>query len=179
MDTTVTGIFPDPQLARLAVAHLHDAGFASNQVRIVDHGARDRHQFIRERTADTKRAVLFGIGFGTLVGALTGTLLSGLFDTGLAIAIGALVGALGGAVLGTVVGRSTTTQMGDELENQVDAGNVLVSVTTDAAHGQQALDVLARDGGVNMVSTSATFRAGVLPVAHPGEPQEEIAPKQS
>jgi outer membrane lipoprotein SlyB len=178
MDTTVTGIFPDRQLATAAVAHLREAGFPEERVRIVDNQARDRHEFIRSRTADTKRAVTFGIVFGTLVGGATGALLSGVFAPVPSIVIGALVGAVGGAVLGTLVGRATTTQIGDEIEHQVDAGNVLVSVTTDSEHGQRALEVLAKDGAVNMVSTAASFRAGVLPVAQPGEPQEEIEPRR-
>jgi uncharacterized membrane protein len=178
MDTTVTGIFPDRQLAAEAVAHLRDAGFRAEQLRIVDDQARDRHEFIRARTADTKRAVAIGVVFGTLVGAATGALLSGVFDPVPAIVVGAMVGAVGGTLLGTLVGRSTTSQIGDEIEHQVEAGNVLVSVTTDSAHGQRALDLLAQDGAVNMVSTAASFRAGVLPVAHPGERQQEIEPRR-
>lgn len=178
MDTTVTGIFPDRQLAAVAVAHLRDAGFGPEQVRVVDEGSRDRHEFIRARTADTGRAVTFGIVFGTLVGAGTGALLSGVFEPVPAIVVGALVGAVGGAVLGTLVGRATTTQVGDEIEHQVESGNVLVSVATDSERAQQALDVLARDGAVNMVSSAASFRGGVLPVAQPGQRQEEIEPRR-
>ncbi len=175
MDTTVTGIFPDRQLAAEAVAHLREAGFRA--VRVVDGSARDRHEFIRARTADTRRAVGFGAVFGTLVGLLTGALLGGVFEPAASIVVGGIVGALGGTILGLLVGRTTTTQVGDELEHQVDAGNVLVSVTTDSVQGQKALELLAKHGAVNMVSTAASFRAGVLPVAQPGEPQEEIQPK--
>jgi hypothetical protein len=178
MDTTVTGLFPDRKLAATAVAHLRDAGFAAEQMRVVDEGSRDRHEFIRARTADTRRAVGFGAVFGTVVGAGAGALLSGVFELVPAIVVGALVGALGGVLLGTLVGRATTTQIGDEIEHQVEAGNVLVSVKTDSQRGQQALELLARDGAVNMVSTATSFRAGVLPVAQPGEPQEEIEPRR-
>jgi outer membrane lipoprotein SlyB len=177
MDTTVTGIFPDRQLAATAVAHLREAGFAAAQVRVVDERSRDRHEFVRDRTADTRRAVGFGIAFGTLVGGVAGALLSGVFAPVPSIVVGALVGALGGTVLGTLVGRATTTQVGDEIEHQLDAGNVLVSVETDSERGQRALELLARDGAVNMVSTATSFRAGVLPVAQPGEPQEHVEPR--
>lgn len=177
MDTTITGIFPDHRLASMAVAHLRNAGFGPHQVRIVDAQAHDRHQFIQQRTSDTKRAWGFGMVFGPAMGLLAGVLLSGVFDPVLAIGGGLLVGVLGGTVLGLLVGRVTTTQMTDEIEHQVEGGNVLVAVDTDSAHSPQALELLAKDGAVNMVSTAASFRAGVLPVAHPGELQEELPPK--
>lgn len=176
MDTTVTGIFPDRRRAALAIAHLREAGFAHEDLHMVDATAVDRHEFIQTQTADTKRGVILGIVIGTLLGLLTGLMLGigRVFAPTPAAIIGALVGAIGGTILGTLVGRATSTQMEDELEHQVEAGNVLVSVTTHGDHGQRALDVLARDGAVNMVSSAATFRAGVLPVTEPGRPQEEI-----
>jgi hypothetical protein len=177
MDTTVTGIFPDHNLADEAVADLKSAGFRPEQLRVVDSAAPDRHEFVEARTADTKRAVVFGVAFGSLAGLTTGALLSGVFAPPAPWIVGLLVGAVGGTILGSFVGRATTTQMGTELEHQLDAGTVLVSVTTDSEHGEKALEVLAKDGAVNMVSTAATFRAGVLPIAQPGDQQEEVPPK--
>jgi hypothetical protein len=174
LDTTVTGIFPNRQLASTAVENLVHEGFPAEQVRIVSAQSEDRHEFIEARTADTKRAVEFGIVFGTLVGALTGVLLSSAFGLWPAVGGGILVGAIGGTILGTIVGRATTTQVQDELEHQVDGGTVLVSVQTDADHGPKALELLAKEGAVNMVSTAASFTAGVLPVNHPGGAQQEL-----
>lgn len=174
MDTTVTGIFPDHKLADEAVSHLKSVGFRPEQLRVVDSEAHDRHEFVEARTADTKRAVVFGIAFGTLAGFTTGALLTSVFAPPAPLLVGALVGAVGGTILGSMVGRATSTQMGTELEHQLDGGTVLVSITTDSEHGQKALEVLAKDGAVNMVSTAATFRAGVLPVAKPGHLQEEV-----
>lgn len=177
MDTTVTGIFPDHQLASLAVAHLQAAGFPVPEMRVIDADAYDRHEFVSARTADTMRGWQFGIIFGPVLGLVAGVLLSGVLGLLLAIAFGALVGIVGGTILGLLVGRATTTQIKDEIEHQIDSGAVLVSVNTDAEHSPKALEVLARDGAVNMVSTAASFRAGVLPITQPGFRQQEIPPK--
>jgi hypothetical protein len=177
VDTTVTGIFPDHQLAAEAVAQLKTAGFRSEQLRVVDSRAKGRHEFIAARTADTRRAVIFGIVFGSLAGVASGALLTGVFEPAGALIVGALVGIVGGAILGSLVGNTTTTQIGTEIEHQVDAGSVLVSIDTDSASAPRALEVLTRTGAVNMVSTATTFRAGVLPITPPGELQQQIEPK--
>jgi phosphohistidine swiveling domain-containing protein len=177
MDTTVTGIFPDQHLARQAVSHLLSEGFGRDQVRVVDAAARDRHHFIEKRTEVTKRASTLGLVIGPTLGLLAGVLLIGVFEPLPAILGGLAVGVLGGTVLGLLVGRATSTQMQDEIEHQVDNGNVLVSVYTDAASSERARTLLAEDGAVNMVASAVSFQAGVLPVAQPGALQEELPPK--
>ena len=163
METTVTGMFPDQQTASLAAASLVRAGYASERVRIVNSHTSDRHQFIQAKTSDAKRAVILGVVFGSMLGSLAGAALAGVLDIAQAAAIGCLAGAAGGAVLGLAVGRSTKSQVQDELEHQVDAGTVLVSVITDEAGGLTALQLLTQDGGTSIVSTAATFTAAVLP----------------
>jgi hypothetical protein len=177
MKTTITGMFPDHQLARLAVANLRSVGFRRRQVRIVDAAARDRHEFIAERTGVARRVWRFGLIFGPAAGLLAGVLLSGMFAPLSAIVVGVTIGSLGGLALSLVVGRTTATQMREEIEHQVEVGTVLVSVRTDGAHSSQARSVMADGGAVNMVSSVAAFRAGVLPVAPPGDVQEQRPPK--
>jgi hypothetical protein len=175
MDTTVTGIFPDRQHAAEAVARLRDAGFGTDQVQLVDEGAPERHEFVQARTADRGRAVAFGIVFGSLVGLLAGALLGSVFEEpSRALLFGGAVGAVGGGVLGLLVGGATRSQVGGEIERTLDAGRAIVSVATDGAHQQRAYDVLAKLGAVNLVSSPATFRGGVLPIAPAGQPQEEV-----
>jgi hypothetical protein len=164
VDTTVTGMFADRQAASLATASLLAAGFRSDQVRVVHAGTRDRHQFIAARTADAKRAVLLGAAAGALGGTLAGVWLAPVLGWVQALSFAGL-GTLGGALLGLVVGRSTKSQVQDEMEHQVDAGVVLVSVSVvaDAARGASALELLAKAGGSSVVSTAASFTAAVLP----------------
>lgn len=163
MDTTVTGMFPSKKLASLAAESLVRAGFRRDQVRVVSATTPDRHQFINKKTADAKRAVILGIVFGAIGGVLAGASLAGVFGLVRASVVGGLAVAAGGALLGLAVGRSTKSQVRDELEHQVDAGTVLVSVTTDETRGPSALELLTQEGGTSMVSTAATFTAAVLP----------------
>lgn len=162
MDTTVTGLFPDRQAASLAAARLVMAGFTDDQVRVVHSNTRDRHEFIDGKTSDAKRAVLLGITFGAVGGTVAGALLATMLGMVQAALLGGLAIAGGGALLGLAVGRSTKSQIQAELENEVDAGSVLVSVTTDDALSARALELLAKEGGASVVSTAASFTAAVL-----------------
>lgn len=163
MDKTVTGVFPDHEAASRVTASLIEAGFRREQVQVVHSNSSDRHRFIDKTTADARRAVVLGILYGAVGGTLAGFLLAGVLGTVRAGVIGGLAIAAGGAVLGLVVGRSTKSQVQDELEHQVDAGTVLVSVTADEAQSPRAMALLAPEGGPNLVSTGSTFTASVLP----------------
>jgi len=165
MDTTVTGLFENQRRASLAAIQLLGAGFRKEQVRVVGANSPDRHEFIDRKTSDTKRAVILGVLFGALGGVVAGAGLASVFGLIEATMVGGIAISVGGAVLGFLVGRATTTQVQDEVEHQVDSGGVLVSVTTDREHAPKVLELLAREGGTSMVSTAATFTAGVLPVA--------------
>jgi len=107
--------------------------------------------------------VMLGLGLGAFGGAAAGALLTSVLGFGLAALSGSLAAALGGGVLGLVVGRTTKSQVRDEIEHQVDAGTVLVSVITDEARQDSAMKLLAKEGGASVVSTAATFTAAVLP----------------
>jgi hypothetical protein len=163
MKTKVTGVFPDQAQASHAVERLSNAGFGFDQVREVNAATSDRHELIGERTADARRAAIMGTVFGVVAGALTGAALGGLFGLWQASLVGGLAAAAGGALLGFLVGRTTKGQVQDELEHQVDAGTVLVSVTTDGEHEAAVRELLSGQGGTSMVSTATSFTAGVLP----------------
>lgn len=166
MDTTVTGIFPNQDLAALAITRLVQAGFAAEKVHVVDGKAPDRHEFIDSQTSDTKRAVVLGVLFGTVGGVVAGGGLSLVFGLPHWTLIGGIAIAIGGTVLGFLVGRATTTQVADELEHQVESGTVLVSVTTDTTRGPEALTLLTKEGEASIISTAATYTASVLPANH-------------
>lgn len=163
MNTIVTGLFPNRRRAMLAAKNLMHAGFQPAEVRLVNAKTPGRHEFIDEMAADTKRSVILGVSFGAFGGVVAGAALAGVFGLVQATVVGGLAIAVGGAVLGWLVGRATTTQVRDELEHQIDGGMVLVSVSTDSAHGPEAVDLLAGIGDGTMVSTAATFTAGVVP----------------
>ena len=163
MNTTVTGIFPNQRQAARVSAWLETLGFRRDQIRVVSARTPDRHEFIDDRSSNTRRAVILGAIFGVIGGSLTGVALAGLFGLVKSVVVGGLAAAMGGALLGLGIGRAPADQVREELEHQVDAGTVLVSVTTDEAHKLVVLDLLAKEGGTSVVSTSVSFAAGVLP----------------
>lgn len=166
MTQSVTGIFADRGAAETATHSLVAAGFRRDQIHILDARNLGRRSWIARRIVDTKRAVLLGLFVGGAGGAIAGMLLGSNGTAVLtATALGCGVAALGGALLGTVVGRSTSSQIQSELEHEVDAGKVLVSVTTDEAHAALLGSILAREGHSCVVSSTTSFRAAILPSA--------------
>jgi hypothetical protein len=159
MNTCVTGIFPDRPNADLATRALVAMGFRRDRVEILDASSAGPRRRIALRVADTGRA----IASGALLGAIGGAGSAWLAGVGaLAVLVAGLALALGGAALGMAIGRSTTSQVRAELEGELRAGRVLVTVTTDAAHAALLASILARDGGTSVVSSRATFRAAIL-----------------
>ena len=163
MDTTVTGLFPDTGSASRATARLLQTGFAAEQIHIVTADSPDRHEAIDKEVADTKRGIELGLVFGPIAGAVAGGALGGVFGLFPSVGGGVVVGLLGGGLLGLLVGRATTTQVKDEIEHQIDAGTVMVTVKTDGERAPHVMDVLASQGGTGLVATAASYTAAVLP----------------
>jgi hypothetical protein len=159
METCVTGIFSDRATANVATRALVAVGFRRDNVEIVDASSVRRRTRIALRVADSRRAMATGALLGGIGGAGS-ALLAG--TGGVTALVAGLALALGGALLGLVVGRSTTSQIRAELEGELDAGRVLVTVTTDAAHAALLTSILAADGGTSVVSSRASFRAAIL-----------------
>lgn len=163
MNKSVTGIFADRSTAELATANLLAVGFRRQQVAILDASNLGRRSWIAIRIANTKRAMLLGAMLGGIGGAIAGSMLG---TSGGKVALLSLVAGVmlagGGAALGTLVGKSTARQVQAELEHQVDAGRVLVSVTTDDAHAALLGSILARGGSPYVVSTRTGSIAATL-----------------
>lgn len=163
MNRTVTGIFADRAEADRIHHALLAAGFHPGQVRVLDREHLGRRSWFERRIASTGRAVMLGTVVGSLGGAIAGVQL-GLFGGGpvAAALLGGAVLGFGGALLGVVIGRSTSSQIRAELVSAVDAGRVLVSVTTDPAHAPLLQSILAKEGGSSIEAGLAHFRASVL-----------------
>jgi hypothetical protein len=171
MDTTVTAMFPNQQMALMATASLAQSGLRSEQVRLVSAATADRHDFIERETSDSGRGTILGVSLGVVAGAWAGFALGDVFGWLPAIAVGVLLGGLGGAVLGQTVGRVTRNEVQTQVEEEVDAGTVLVSVETDGEHAVKILGLLEVAGGRAMVTTATSYTVGVA--AHPGSPSQE------
>jgi hypothetical protein len=159
MDTCVTGIFSDRITADLATRALLAVGFRRHHVEILDANSVAPLRRIAWRVADTRRAMTMGAVLGGL-GGVSSAVLAGFSGVTALFAGGAL--ALGGAALGMAIGKSTASQIRTELEGELRAGRVLVTVTTDAAHSALLASILAHDGGTSVVSSRTSFRAAIL-----------------
>jgi hypothetical protein len=71
-----------------------------------------------------------------------------------AVVIGGGVATLCGSLIGILVGLVTACLMNNEIERMLQAGTVLVSVTSDAAHGSHLIGLMVGDGGATMVSSA-------------------------
>jgi hypothetical protein len=159
METCVTGIFSDRATANAVTRALVAVGFRRDNVEILDASSVGQRRRLARRMADAQRAMITGALLGG-VGGCGSALFAG---AGIAVVIAAgLALALGGAALGLVIGRSTTSQIRTELQRELEAGRVLVTVTTDAAHSALLTSILAGDGGASVVSSRASFRAAIL-----------------
>ncbi len=159
MDTCVTGIFSDRAAADVATRALVAVGFRRDHVEVLDASSVRRGRRVALRVADTRRASTAGALLGGIGGAGS-ALLAG--TGGVAALAAGLALALAGAALGMAIGRSTTSQIRAELDGELDAGRVLVTVTTDAAHSALLASILAGEGGASVVSSRASFRAAIL-----------------
>ncbi len=162
MNTIVTCLFQDREHASAANRRLVEAGYTVGQMRTIEARTPDRLAFITLRTSDGRRAAVLGAVFGCIGGFAAGALLgmhSGIWQAAL---IGAAVATVGGTLLGILVGFVTASQMKNELDSLVQAGTVLVSVTSDAAHSPDLIGLMVRHGGAAMVSSATTFTAGAL-----------------
>ena len=125
METTVTGVFADPQAAQRAMQMLGSAGFAQERIDRIDHATPDYHHKVGQETSDLARGAMLGAALCACGSALAGAGLSGIWESTLlrGAAIGAVVGAVVGAAagaagaaavsaLGTIPGKGTPSQSG-------------------------------------------------------------------
>lgn len=166
METTVTGVFADPQAAQRALQMLGSAGFGHERIDRIDHDTPDYRQKVGQETSDLARGALLGAALCAFGSALAGAGLAGIWESTLlrGAAFGAVVGAVVGAAVGLLIGSATGHQVQEEYEHMLEGGAVLLAVNTDAAHATQARAILAQAGGT-MLST-AVHRT------HPGVRQQ-------
>lgn len=144
---TVVGMFSDVITARSAVRMLESSGFAADRVGMVNDNIRQAREVAGAYSPQ-----------GAIIGALLGVLLVGAFisfgddsirSNGLAVALGGapIVGGL--AFIGWLAGRARVWNDDeyDELEGDVESGEILVAVVADTPDGaDEARAILERAG---------------------------------
>ncbi|MBK8097007.1 MAG: hypothetical protein IPK26_07865 [Planctomycetes bacterium] len=155
METTVTGVFADPQAAQRAMQMLGAAGFAQERIDRIDHDTPDYHHKVGQETSDLARGAMLGAALCAAGSAIAGAGLSAIWEFTLlhGALLGAVVGAVVGAAVGLLIGSATGHQVQEEYEHMLEGGAVLLAVNTDGAHAAKARAVLAQAGGT-MLSTA-------------------------
>ena len=153
---TVVGVFPDVITARSAVRTLESSGFAADRIGMVNDDLRQAREVAGAYSPQ-----------GAIIGALFGVLLVGAFivfgddsihANGLVVALGGapIVGGL--AFIGWLAGRARVWNDDEyeELEDDVESGEVLVSVVADTADGADEARAILERAGADQVRLEDT-----------------------
>jgi len=171
MDRSVIGLFDSVSEAQRALNELVQAGFSRDHVSLVAHDASGQYSryLNKDGSFDPEGDVTAdeGAGFGAAVGGITGVLasLAALAIPGIGPVIGAgpLLAAVTGGAIGAVAGAATggitaalikTGLPEDEAQYYTEGvrrGGTLLVVDTDSdAKAQQAVQIMDRNGAVDV-----------------------------
>lgn len=166
METTITGLFPDPKKALDARRELLKAGFSTAELKTLTRDTEGLHDLLREETSDALRGTYVGVVTGALGFGLGAVLLSplgfGVLPVHWLIAgtVGALLGGGAGGVIGLGIGSATGHQVQEQLQVSIENGAELLAVNTTGGMAGTAAEVLKRAGAIE-VSTSVHARSHV------------------
>src|SRR5688500_8927221 len=149
----VVGLFESRESAQRAIAALAAAGFHEDDIGFAIKSDGEPHDEVTGAE---------GPGGGAATGALTGGLLGGLIAAAAALIVpgigpilaggllasalsGAAIGAAAGGVLGALVGLGVPEEEAAVLQEELQAGKVVVTVRT-VGRAAEARDILSRHG---------------------------------
>lgn len=163
METTVTGLFPDAEVAAKAQRELVREGFTAAEISLITRDSEDLHSLLGEETSDATRGAIIGGVVGAVCSACAGAVLAlppvQLFEVGwpFAALAGAFVGGVVAGAIGFLVGSATGHQVQEEYEHRIERGDQLIAINTDHQHATKALDMLQTFGG-QLLSTAVHGR---------------------
>jgi uncharacterized membrane protein len=159
MSTIVSGIFTTAANAQVAVERLRDLGVPSGDISMI---AREVERVAEPVAAPAASATASGVATGGLFGGLAGLLVGlgtlAIPGIGPVLAAGPLLGALGGAaigaatggLLGALVDLGVPEEYATTYVTEIERGQVLVTVRTDAATPTQIREALAGAGALHL-----------------------------
>ena len=179
MARTVAGLFVDHEQAIKAVGALRNAGFEMSQIGLVarDNGAHDQRESVTgqpDSPADEKRYVVRAAE-GSLVGGTAAGLITAAASllipgVGPLIAGGILaasiIGGTAGWLVGGLAGLGLTAEHAQHLQDQVEAGRTLITVSGASDEQSDAARAILLDAGAEEVSGAAN---GTTPHLSHGE----------
>lgn len=159
METTVTGLFQDAEVAAKAQRELEREGFPAAEITLITRETANLHEVLGAETSDATRGAVVGGGVGAAFAAIAGAVLArppiALFDVAwpfAAIGAACIGGVVAGAI-GFLIGSATGHQVQEEYEHRIGHGARLLAVNTDGSHAAKALLLLQRSGG-QLLSTA-------------------------
>lgn len=156
--TVAVGIFDKVRMAQQAVEELREAGFIEKQIGLLARKVEvtqipTEPSQEEQRTADSALGgILTGAGLGglwaigievELLPAIGELLLGGIFS---GLFAGAIAGGAAGGIIGTLIAAGLPRERAKKLEEQVQAGRVIITVRTDDRY-DEALSILRANGG--------------------------------
>lgn len=162
---TIVAVFSAEEQARAAIRDLLSAGFSNDQIGFIHRNTNDEYvETAEEHTEDqavTERGAAAGGVTGGVIGGLLGAA-AALFIPGVGpVVAGGILGAtLGGIVIGAAAGGliGALTHLGVPEEHaqyynqELEAGKILVTVHSNAANAQEALDIVRRYGAYDAIN---------------------------
>jgi len=176
MARTVAGLFVDHEQAIKVVGALRNAGFEMSQIGLVarDNGAHDQRESVTahvDSPADEARTIVQAtegslIG-GTAAGLITAAASLLIPGVGPLIAGGILaasiIGGTAGWLVGGLIGLGLTAEHAQHLQDQVEAGRTLVTVSaTSDARGDEAHRILTSMGAVDSRKSIVGSRKSIV-----------------
>lgn len=173
MHSTVVGIFSDVARAEAALRELLDAGFSRDAIGVMGREELGRGELVdagrREPGGSSAAAgMATGAALGGLGGLLVGlglltipgigpVLAAGPIATALA---GAGLGAVGGALVGALVDLGVPEDEAQEMAEAVRRGAILLTVRVDDDSIDRAVEILERNGAIDVAEQVARWRRG-------------------
>ena len=158
----VFAIFPDRVSAQAAIVDLPEFGLGGVVVKLFEFSAQMSRATMLEglksngtwAESDVRRGLKIGLGLGTVLGAVGGAVVWSVLD------MSCFVGAVCGTVMGALIGSVTSGIVGSGLVNprlartlgELDAGQVLVSVSSRSVQEHERAVRLLRTGSLCVVS---------------------------
>ena len=167
----IIGTFSDRPAAEAAVDRLTEQGFAQNDVSVVmNHETRTKHfgDDAANGSSDRGSSIAKGAAGGGMIGGTLGALVAAVVGTGalgLTVATGGIAapfiagplaaalaaggaGAAAGSVLGGLVGAGMPAHDAKRVHDDVERGNIVVSVHADDADAENARRALGTGAAV-------------------------------
>jgi uncharacterized membrane protein len=155
----VIGVFSSEDSAKKAVAELRKSGFNTEEINIISKKGKSSQRDGEFYDDDITDGTLTGGTLGGLGGLLLGAGALAIPGIGPVLAAGPIAGAISGAVAGGITGGlidwGIPAESSERYQRNVEQGDILAIIRSDAAKVNQAAQVLRQNGARDVESHNA------------------------